>query len=480
MRRKHMSDYSRGVMIVDALVILATTMITYLFNYGSLQSTESIHEEGLLRLAVSPQLIGVGMAVTWFVTLALFRSRDTKIVGSDNAEYQRVLNSSITVLGLLALASLYFKVDVSRLYVTEVVVIGLFALLLSRRLGRTWLNNQRRAGNYTKRVAIYGPISDVKLQLEKYASHKEAEFEPVLTIEDSNDLMLKFIGSNKTVSSDLTHLAEVLSKEDIQVLQVVGVSLSSAEMHKKLHWALDGWDISFVVSPSITGISSARLTTRVIAGSPLLKITSTKFTGPQHFFKTVMDLVGGLLAFLISLPVVLVTAIFVKLEDGGPAFFKQTRVGLNGQQFTIYKIRSMKVGAELEHAERQQALADQLTNSKMFKDPEDPRVTKVGKVIRKYSIDELPQFLNVLKGDMSLVGPRPPLLSEVEQWQGHESRRLLVKPGVTGPWQIGGRSLLTWEETVAIDLNYVENWSVLTDLSIIFKTVVYVFAGTGK
>jgi lipopolysaccharide/colanic/teichoic acid biosynthesis glycosyltransferase len=152
---------------------------------------------------------------------------------------------------------------------------------------------------------------------------------------------------------------------------------------------------------------------------------------------------------------------------------------LNGKEFTIYKLRSMKVGAELEHAERQKALQDKQTNTNMFKDPEDPRVTKVGKVIRKYSIDELPQFLNVLKGDMSLVGPRPPLLSEVEQWQQHEVRRLLVKPGVTGPWQIGGRSLLTWEETVAIDLSYVENWTVLGDLSIIFKTIAYVFKGKG-
>jgi len=479
MRRKKMRDYSKGVILVDALVLLATTMITYLFNYGSFQSTESIHEDGLLRLNVSPQFIGFSMAVTWFVALALFRSRDTKILGSDNAEYQRVLNATITVLGLLALASLYFKVDVSRLYVTEVIVIGLFALLIARRLGRIWLNNQRRAGNYTKRVAIYGPSNEIELELQKYASHKEAEFEPVLTIEDNNVLLLKFLGSGKTISTDLTHLAEVLSKEDIQVLQVVGSSLSSAQMHKRLHWALDGWDISFVVSPSITGISSARLTTRVIAGSPLLKITSTKFTGPQYFFKTVMDLVGGLLALLISLPIVLITAVFVKLEDKGPAFFTQTRVGRNGKHFTMYKLRSMKVGAELEHAQRQQALADQLTNSNMFKDPEDPRVTKVGKIIRKYSIDELPQFLNVLKGDMSLVGPRPPLLSEVEQWQGHENRRLLVKPGVTGPWQIGGRSLLTWEETVAIDLNYVENWSVLTDLSIIFKTVLYVLRGSG-
>jgi lipopolysaccharide/colanic/teichoic acid biosynthesis glycosyltransferase len=115
----------------------------------------------------------------------------------------------------------------------------------------------------------------------------------------------------------------------------------------------------------------------------------------------------------------------------------------------------------------------------MYKDPEDPRVTKVGKFIRKFSIDELPQFLNVLKGDMSLVGPRPPLLSEVEEWKQHEVRRLLVKPGVTGPWQIGGRSLLTWEETVAIDLSYVENWTVLNDLSIIFKTIVYVSKGKG-
>jgi lipopolysaccharide/colanic/teichoic acid biosynthesis glycosyltransferase len=190
-----------------------------------------------------------------------------------------------------------------------------------------------------------------------------------------------------------------------------------------------------------------------------------------------MDVVLGTLAFIVSAPVVLVAAIIIKRQDGGPAFFKQTRVGLNGKEFTMYKLRSMKVGAELEHAERQAALAESAINKNMHKDPEDPRVTKFGKVIRKYSIDELPQFLNVIKGNMSLVGPRPPLLSEVQEWKDHETRRLLVKPGVTGPWQIGGRSLLTWEETVAIDLGYVENWTVLNDLSIIFKTIVYVFRG---
>jgi len=479
MKRKSMRDYSRGVMLVDALVLLATTMITYVINYGSLQNTDNIYDEGLLDLTVSPQFVGLGIGFTWLLMLTLFRSRDPKIVGSDNVEYQRVLNSGIVVLGLLALVTMYFKVDVSRVYVTEVLGIGLAALLLSRRLGRNWLNKQRNKGNFTRRVAIYGPTSELAFELQKYDSHKESEFEPIMTIEDNNVLVLKYLNSDKTKTVDLQHLPEVLAEENIEILHVVGSGLSSAQMHKKLYWALDGWDIGFVVSPAITGVSSSKLTTRVIAGSPLIKISSTKFSGPQHAMKTVMDFTLGTLAFLFSSPIVLIAALFVKLEDKGPAFFTQTRVGLNGKHFTIYKLRSMKVGAELEHAARQQAAADKLTNSNMYKDPEDPRVTKVGKFIRKYSIDELPQFLNVIKGDMSLVGPRPPLLSEVQEWKQHEVRRLLVKPGVTGPWQIGGRSLLTWEETVAIDLGYVENWTVLADVAIIFRTIVYVLKGKG-
>jgi exopolysaccharide biosynthesis polyprenyl glycosylphosphotransferase len=479
MRRRTMRDYSRGVLLVDSLVLLATSLLVYLQNYGTFQNVDNLNDEGLLRVNVSPQFVGAGLLLSWLISLSIFRSRDSKIVGSDFSEYRRVMNATLSVLGFLAFVSLYFKVDVSRVYVTEVLGIGLAALLLSRRLGRNWLNKQRKQGNFARRVAIYGPTSELAFELQKYDSHKESEFEPIMTIEDNDLLVLKYLNSDKTKTVDLEHLPEVLAEENIEILQVVGSGPSSAKMHKKLYWALDGWDISFVVSPAITGVSSSKLTTRVIAGSPLIKISSTKFSGPQHAMKTVMDFTLGTLAFLFSAPIVLIAAVFVKLEDKGPAFFTQTRVGLNGKHFTIYKLRSMKVGAELEHLARQQAAADKLTNSNMYKDPEDPRVTKVGKFIRKFSIDELPQFLNVIKGDMSLVGPRPPLLSEVEEWKQHEVRRLLVKPGVTGPWQIGGRSLLTWEETVAIDLSYVENWTVLNDISIIFKTVVYVFKGSG-
>jgi exopolysaccharide biosynthesis polyprenyl glycosylphosphotransferase len=478
--------YATFIGVLDFIVLIVTQAITYFACYHRLFLPDSIKglfggvtDTGTASYALAPHDVGLALLTAWLLALAIFGSRDIKIIGSDASEYRRVVTASLTVLGTLAFGALYFKVDVSRVYVSSIIFFGLLAILLERRIARAWLRNQRSKGRFRKRVALYGSTEDIEFELQKFNRIKEAEFEPVFVIQDSKQLKLRELSNNREESFELTDLPEVCKSRRVEVLQVIGSSSTSAHMHKRLYWALDGTDISFVVSPAITGVSSSKLTTRVIAGSPLLEISSTKFTGPQYIMKTLLDLVLGTVAFLVSLPIVFIAALIVKLEDKGPAFFTQTRVGLNGKEFTMYKIRSMKVGAELEHAERQKALSDVQTNVNMFKDPEDPRVTKVGRVIRKYSIDELPQFLNVLKGDMSLVGPRPPLLSEVEQWKQHETRRLLVKPGVTGPWQIGGRSLLTWEETVAIDLSYVENWTVLTDISIIFKTVVYVVKGSG-
>jgi exopolysaccharide biosynthesis polyprenyl glycosylphosphotransferase len=299
-----------------------------------------------------------------------------------------------------------------------------------------------------------------------------------MTIEDNNLLVLKYLNSDKTKTVDLEHLPEVLAQENIEILQVVGSGPSSAQMHKKLYWALDGWDISFVVSPAITGVSSSKLTTRVIAGSPLIKISSTKFSGPQYFVKTTFDILFSLIALIIAFPVMLATAIAIKVTDRGPIFFKQTRIGLNGTEFQILKFRSMKVGAEKEFDELA-AKAGYEVNAVQFKLKDDPRITKVGKFIRKTSLDELPQFLNVLKGDMSVVGPRPHVHKEVSAYGEHDGRRLLVKPGITGPWQVGGRSELSWEESVVLDLGYVQNWTLLGDLSLIFKTILILFTVRG-
>ena len=474
-----MRSYAAAVGLIDFAVLSTVTLITYLVSYGDFQNLDNIENEGTLRVTLSPQFLGAVLLVSWLISLSVFKSRDLKIVGSDFSEYKRVFNASLAVIGGLAFTALFFKVDVSRVYVTSILVFGTLSLLISRKICRSWLKKQRRAGKYRRRVALYGPIQELEIELKKYSEMKELEFDPVMTITDNNLLKIRYLDTLKEKEVDLEHFAEVLDASGVEVVQVVGSSPSAARMHKSIYRALDGWNISLVISPAITDVANSKLTTRVIAGSPLMEISTTKFTGPQYVVKQVLDLVLGTIAFLVSSPIVLVAALLVKLEDKGPAFFKQTRVGLNGKEFTMYKIRSMKVGAELEHAELQAANLDNATNTNMYKNPEDPRVTKVGKCIRKYSIDELPQFLNVLRGDMSMVGPRPPMTTEVQEWKTHETRRLLVKPGVTGPWQIGGRSLLTWEETVAIDLEYVENWTVLKDLSIVLRTILFVLKGRG-
>ena len=474
-----MRSYAAAVGLLDFLVLSFSSLATYVITYQTFRLFGPIETTGTLRIELDPQAVGLSMVGTWLIALTVFKTRDTSIIGSDFLEYRRVVNASLTVLGLLAFNSLFFKVDVSRVFVTSVIVFGTLSLLLERRIARAWLKRQRLQGKFKKRIVVYGPEDLTAESIARLSSNPDAEFEPVFTITGSDKLKLKMIATGEEQEFAVEDLPEICKAHNVELLKVVGSNSYAGGMHKRLYWALDGHDISFVVSPAITGVSSSKLTTRVIAGTPLLEISSTKFSGPQYAVKTVMDAVLGSVALIVSTPVVLVAALIIKRQDGGPAFFKQTRVGLNGKEFTMYKLRSMKVGAELEHAERQAALAESATNKNMYKDPEDPRVTKFGKVIRKYSIDELPQFLNVVKGNMSLVGPRPPLLSEVEEWKEHETRRLLVKPGVTGPWQIGGRSLLTWEETVAIDLNYVENWSVITDASIIFKTVIYVLTGKG-
>ena len=477
-KRLTMRDYARGVSIVDALLLLAVSLITYFINYGSFQNVDNINSDGILRIDISPQFIGLGLYLSWLLALIIFKTRDVKIVGSDFSEYRRVFNASLTVLGVLAFLALFFKVDVSRVYVTEVIVIGLFVLLVSRRLGRNWLRKQRRNKNFSRRVAIYGPQNEIALELEKYKANKESEFEPVLTIEDNKVLVLKYLDGSKVKEVSLDHLPEALNQEGIEILQVVGTGPSSAQMHRKLYWALDGWDISFVVSPAITGVSSSKLTTRVIAGSPLMEITSTKFTGPQYFVKTLFDFIFSIFALVIASPVMLLTAISIKLSDGGPVFFTQTRIGLNGQEFKIYKFRSMKVGAEKQFEELA-AKAGYEVNEVQFKLKDDPRITPVGKFIRKTSIDELPQFFNVLNGTMSVVGPRPHVQKEVDAYADHVTRRLLVKPGITGPWQVSGRSSLSWEESLTLDLTYVENWNLLSDVSIILKTLVVISIARG-
>jgi exopolysaccharide biosynthesis polyprenyl glycosylphosphotransferase len=247
-------------------------------------------------------------------------------------------------------------------------------------------------------------------------------------------------------------------------------------MLRRLAWELERDDIDLIVSSSLVDTTADRITVRPVDGLPMMHVEHPRLVGARRLAKAVFD-VAVALALLVQLPpVMLVVALVVKLDDGGKVFFSQERVGRGGEPFRMFKFRSMHVGAE----RRVDAVrAAQERSGVLFKLREDPRVSRPGSRLRRWSLDELPQLINVVRGEMSLVGPRPPLQSEVEQYPEDMRRRLVVKPGMTGLWQVSGRSDLSWEDSIRIDLRYVENWSFSTDLVILMRTVYVVWRGAG-
>jgi len=230
------------------------------------------------------------------------------------------------------------------------------------------------------------------------------------------------------------------------------------------------------VSPGIVEVAGPRISIRPVAGLSLLHLERPSVSGGPHVLKSIFDRVVGCGMLLAVAPLLMVTAVLVKFTSRGPVLFRQTRVGRGGEQFQMLKFRTMVVDAEARKAELH-ALND--GNGVLFKMRDDPRITKIGKYLRRFSIDELPQLVNVLRGDMSLVGPRPPLPAEVAQYAIDDARRMLVKPGLTGLWQVSGRSDLTWEESMRLDLRYADNWSIALDLLILWKTARAVLGSSG-
>lgn len=228
----------------------------------------------------------------------------------------------------------------------------------------------------------------------------------------------------------------------------------------------------------LDGFKDFNTTMGTFSSIPVITFNNREFDVKDMTIKRIFDIAGGLVGVLIMAVFMIFVGPAIKIESPGPLFFKQKRVGKNGRYFYIYKFRSMYIDAE----ERKAALmAQNEMNGLMFKMDDDPRITKVGKFIRKTSIDELPQFINVLKGDMSLVGTRPPTVDEFKQYEGHHKRRLSVKPGITGMWQAYGRNTVKdFEDVVKMDLDYIDNWTLGLDVKILFKTVVTVFTEGGK
>nr|WP_172979800.1 sugar transferase [Agromyces agglutinans] len=425
----------------------------------------AVAEEPALQYIGVPVLI----AAIWSIALTVFRTRDPHAAGAGATEYKRVANATAAAFGVLAFLLLLIGADSPRWYFIVALPAGGGALLLARWLWRKWLLHQRVRGHYLSRAIVIGTLADVGYVVRQVERNTAAGFHVIGVVsDDAPTTTLELGGAELPVLASVADAAGAATEARADAVIVTGDLGSDGDRLRRLGWDLEGTNTELVLSSRLTDVAGPRIHFRPVEGLPLLHVEIPVFDGVRHVAKRAFDVVFAGLALLLVAPVMLVVAMVIRLDDGGPIFFRQTRCGRDGQTFEMLKFRSMCLDAE----ERLSELRDRNEgNGLLFKVRDDPRVTRIGRILRAHSLDELPQFWNILIGEMSVVGPRPPLVAEADAYDGVVSRRLMIKPGLTGLWQISGRSDLDWEESVRLDLYYVENWSLTGDLMIIWRTV---------
>jgi exopolysaccharide biosynthesis polyprenyl glycosylphosphotransferase len=467
-----MRRYADLLLLTDWLVVVSSLAIATLARFGS--DDASIP---LLGIPTDYWLIAGFIALSWVLALTVYRSRDARIIGSGSTEYRRVTSSTAMLFGLDAIVLLVINADISRGFFVIAFPLGLAGLLVTRRAWRSWLLRRRRRGDYTASTVVVGPRDDVLRVLSTLIANPGSAYLPVgVVLEDDDDETELAIGSQRLPVVRGAHtLADEVRERGIDVVIVAGQP-SGPDFLRNLGWDLERTQAELMIASRLVNVAGPRIHMRPAEGMPLMHVELPSYEGGKHVLKRVFDFGASLAGLLILSPVFLIIAILVKTTSRGPVFFRQARVGRNGHLFSMIKFRSMVPDAESALPE----LRGQNEGSGLlFKMRDDPRVTPVGRFLRRYSLDELPQLWNVLVGAMSLVGPRPPLEAEVRRYEQHVLRRLYIKPGLTGMWQINGRSNLSWEESVRLDLYYVENWSLTGDLLILWRTVRVVLKSVG-
>jgi exopolysaccharide biosynthesis polyprenyl glycosylphosphotransferase len=419
-----------------------------------------------------------GLVTAGLVLAALLMTKawEPRILGNGPTEMRRLARAVGGSGVALALVGLALQIDSVRPWVFVALPAYFVVGLLSRYGMRRWLHHQRRKERCALPVLVVGSYEAVAdlIRRTRRDPHFGWSVEGVCTPTGTGPDGTTDVEGVRVVG-DLSSVNSAVRSAGYRVVAVAPAPGWGPRRLHELAWQLEGTNTELAVNPGLMEIAGPRLHITPVDGLPLVRLTHPQFTGGKRLVKNAVDRVGAAAVLLIVAPLLLAIALAVRV-DGGPVFYLQERVGVGGRTFRMVKFRSMRVGADRELvllASRNEGAGP------LFKMRRDPRVTRVGAVLRRYSLDELPQLLNVLTGSMSLVGPRPPLPREVESYGDDARRRLLVRPGMTGLWQVSGRSELSWEEAVRLDLRYVENWSVTLDLTILWKTVNAVIRGRG-
>lgn len=473
-----MAWFAGGVAVLDLALIGIAVIAAQALRFGPNENEIAGAWRGSALGGVPYSVVAVVLAIFWLGVIAARGGYSPRIFGAGADEFKRIVSASVLAAGLVAIVCYLGKIELARGFVAVAFPLGTLLLLIGRYVTRRWLHRQRKRGHLTHKVLLVGMPAQVGETLEVIQREPRMGFDvvgaciPHLSKEPGDDLRqggLPILGA-------LDDVPAAVAASGADTVVVSGLPGRSSRLLRRISWSLEGAGVDLVVSPALTDVAGPRIHVRPMAGLPLLHVEEPDFVGARRLVKAASDWVAGSILTLIALPLLILIAVAIKVGDRGPVLFRQTRVGVHGKEFPCFKFRSMVVDAEAKLAKLQ---AENEHDGVLFKIKDDPRVTRVGKIIRRLSLDELPQLFNVLRGEMSLVGPRPPLPSEVQQYGDDVRRRLLVKPGITGLWQVSGRSNLSWEDSVRLDLYYVENWSLSTDVVILFKTVRAVLARDG-
>lgn len=463
--RRWASRRSRRQMTADTLSVMVAT---------------AAGASAAIQISSAPAVQGMAgaflFAVVWMLALALRGVYDHRPVTSTGLKTRRAVGSTCAVFGLLASLSLLTGWEQGRAYLLVAMPLGLAFLILTR--WRAWfpLAAMSPAAGASQ-VLVAGEVAKtehVVTHLRKQGSRSGYIVSEQVVLPHLGDEQLAQEPALSAKAVD--DVVDAATSSGVDAVIIADSDMLNPRALQELGWNLAALDVSLLIAPCLTDVAGSRLRAQSVAGMPLMHVDYPRLQGSAAFVKRAFDIVFSLSAIAVILPVLAVVALMVRLDSRGPVLFHQERVGREHSLFTMLKFRSMVSDAEKLRAN---LLQETEGNGVLFKIRRDPRVTRVGRVLRRYSLDELPQFFNVLRGEMSVVGPRPPLPGEVDTYDERADRRLLVKPGITGLWQIQGRSDLNWEDSLRLDLYYVENWSVWSDMGIVLRTVRAVVTGSG-
>jgi exopolysaccharide biosynthesis polyprenyl glycosylphosphotransferase len=428
-------------------------------------------------------LLSALLPVCLVVALGLNRAYERRFLFVGTDEYERVLGAGLALTAAVAVASYALEIRLARGYVIVALPMAAAACLVARFVQRKALHRARRHGECLRRVLVVGhelPVVGITRQLRRERYHGldivGACLPPHRPGAGAEAGWHDGQVGDVSVFGTFTDVARAVRIAGADTVVVLTCPEFDGHALRRLAWQLERDDVDLIVASNLIDVAGARTTIRPVDGLPMLHVEHPRLSGGRRVVKAIFDRAGAVVLLVLFAPVLLVVAAAIRASSPGPILFRQVRVGRHGREFFIYKFRTMHVDAE-----RRLAALHHLNehDGAMFKIRNDPRVTRVGRWLRRFSVDELPQLFNVLTGVMSLVGPRPPLPSEVAQYPSDALRRLEVRPGMTGLWQVSGRSDLPWEEAVRLDLRYVENWSLGLDLVILLRTLTAVCRGAG-